>query len=381
MDVKQHEEQKINFAKTKAKLENMKPDPSISIDEFISKILVSNGSKDIPGSHSNPAKANSEVKNPCFASNVESLNNSADFWDNFQSSSTITQSNEVENPVNDDDFDEFTSFSPSFISTNLKPIPEISTDRSQPRIPNNAVSVAVNFTNGDVFEGSPTKASVVEQIEVQPPTITETTLDEDGFEEYFKHFQGCSFESAPSPIIPHKQPQKELPTDGWLRCLTESRSMLDESASALSPLASDSDTDAFLSTPRGCDFIYELIEIYGICQRIRLAASISNVSDPRLLKILSQIDQTWSDLAKFVKSNEHKQMLNLCLAESIKATSAVDALSVEPNCGVCVTPVSPSNRFGPGSATISLAGRVYHASCANLWVNRIEFSLPSLLAP
>nr|CUU99227.1 hypothetical transcript [Hymenolepis microstoma] len=407
--MKQHEEKKRNFAKTKAKLENMKPDPSISIDEFISKIIVSNKSKDIPDSYSTSTdystKANPEVRFPYLSSNVENLNNSADGWDNFQSSSIINPLNEVENPVNDD-FDEFTSFSPSFVSTNLNPKSENSIGHSQPNIPNNVTSVvsqlslnsadefsgfiapqkskstandclnhwAVNFTNGD---GSPTKEAVVTQIEVQPSTTTETTADEDGFED----FQGCSFESAPPPTIPHEQPQKKLLIDGWLRCLTECRSMLCESASVLSPLASDSDTDAFLSTPRGYDFIYELIEIYGICQRIRLAASIGNVPDPQLQEILSQIDQTWSDLAKFVKNHEHKEMLNLHLAESIKTTSlAVDALFVEPNCGVCVTPVSP-NRFGPGSAMISLAGRVYHASCANLWVNRIEFSLPSLLAP
>lgn len=77
-----------------------------------------------------------------------------------------------------------------------------------------------------------------------------------------------------------------------------------------------------------------------------------------------------------------QQTLNLHLTESIKAISPpVDALSVEPNCGVCVTPVSPSNGLGPGSAAISLAGRIYHASCASLWVNRIEFSLPSLRVP
>lgn len=76
--------------------------------------------------------------------------------------------------------------------------------------------------------------------------------------------------------------------------------MLSESASVLSPLVSDSDIDAFLSTPRGCDFIYgkwklkymllnlisvvlryvfsfvEIIEIYGICRRIRLVASINS---------------------------------------------------------------------------------------------------------
>lgn len=57
----------------------------------------------------------------------------------------------------------------------------------------------------------------------------------------------------------------------------------------------------------------------------------------------------------------------------------VDPLSVEPNCGVCVTPVPASTvEVEPGTAVISLAGRVYHASCANLWVNRIELSLPAL---
>lgn len=63
MDMKQYEEQKRNFAITKAKLENMKPDPSISIDDFISKMLISssNTGKNTQSLPFNPTKAISKV--------------------------------------------------------------------------------------------------------------------------------------------------------------------------------------------------------------------------------------------------------------------------------------------------------------------------------
>ncbi|KAM3173655.1 hypothetical protein ACTXT7_012104 [Hymenolepis weldensis] len=258
MDMKQHEEQKRNFAITKAKLENMKPDPSISIDDFISKMLVSssNKAKNTQRLPFNSTKAISEFKSPYFASNAETSNNFTDVWDNFQSSSIINGLGGVKNSVNinstvnSDDFDEFTSFSPSFLSTNLNSNSENNLDLSQPCIPNNISLLAgqqlpkstnsvvesvdefsgfvapqkptsianyhlnhynvVNFASDDVFGSlSPTKTSkspesfeslssgnindkelvveptsLIAQVQVQPATTTETTVDEDGFEEY-----------------------------------------------------------------------------------------------------------------------------------------------------------------------------------------------------
>lgn len=44
MNVKQQEEQRCNFAVLETKLEQLKPDPLISIDDFIPKMLVSSAS-------------------------------------------------------------------------------------------------------------------------------------------------------------------------------------------------------------------------------------------------------------------------------------------------------------------------------------------------
>ncbi|VDL19665.1 unnamed protein product [Hymenolepis diminuta] len=338
-----------------------------------------------------------QFKSPYFASNAGTPNNFTDVWDNFQSSSIINGLSEVKNSVNinstvnSDDFDEFTSFSSSFISTNLNSNFENNFDLSQPCIPDNITlpasqqspkstksavgsvdevheifiyviiinqfsdfvapqkpnSIAndhlnhynvVNFANGDVFGSlSPTKTSkspesfeslssantndkelvveptsLIAQVQVQPATTAETTVDEDGFED----FQGCTFESLPPPTIPDEKPQKELLTDGWLKCLTECRNMLSESASVLSPLVSDSDINAFLSTPRGCDFIYGkwklkymLLNLISVVLRyvfLLFFLTCLDISDPQLHEIFKQIDQIWSDLEKFVKNQEHK---------------------------------------------------------------------------
>ncbi|KAM7536117.1 hypothetical protein Aperf_G00000104075 [Anoplocephala perfoliata] len=420
MSAKQQEEQKRNFAITKAKLEQVKPDPSISIDDFISRMLVSpiSNSKSAWRRPTDPAgflPETTDVGHHVLPPTIDGLSNLDDIWGNFRSSSDANVT------ANDDGFAKITSFAPSFISSNFDPKPGLNFDFSQPAIPNfqsmsitsQSSPLSSKSTNADVesidefsdFVGSQkpvvspksllNHSNTSKSVEsfgplfpavsndkdlISKPTPPEVhAAEEDGFED----FQGCAFESAPPPV---ELTRKELPTEGWLKCLSECQSMLSESASILSPLATDPDIDTFLSTSRGNDHIYELIEIYGICQRIRLAASINNISDPQLQEVFNQIDQTWGDLAKFVKNQEHKQTLGLRLAQSIKATSPVDALSVEPNCGVCVTPVSSllssTLPFGsdPGIAVISLAGRVYHASCANLWVNRVELSLPALRA-
>lgn len=49
MAVRQQDDQRRNFAITKSRLQHMKPDPSVSIDDFISKMLVS---KDSPAGKS-----------------------------------------------------------------------------------------------------------------------------------------------------------------------------------------------------------------------------------------------------------------------------------------------------------------------------------------
>ncbi|VEL21495.1 unnamed protein product [Protopolystoma xenopodis] len=64
-------------------------------------------------------------------------------------------------------------------------------------------------------------------------------------------------------------------------------------------------------------------------------------------------------------------------------------------CGVCLAPIV-AGKTDPGlgtleeliirqssriQASIELAGHVYHAPCANFWVNRIRFSLPALVPP
>ena len=46
-------------------------------------------------------------------------------------------------------------------------------------------------------------------------------------------------------------------------------------------------------------------------------------------------------------------------------------------CGICLRPV----RVGEGdssAAVVEHGGSWYHAACANLWVNRVELTLPSL---
>lgn len=49
-------------------------------------------------------------------------------------------------------------------------------------------------------------------------------------------------------------------------------------------------------------------------------------------------------------------------------------------CSVCLTPVSSGINQAPAASSgrITLAGRDYHAACANFWVNRVRMSLPAL---
>ncbi|KAH9285311.1 Synergin gamma [Echinococcus granulosus] len=435
MDNQQQENQRRNFAITKSRLQHMKHDPSVSIDDFISKMLVSSSnfagksswSPKFP--HKSPhLEAQHPAFNPSFSNpKLESNFISDDTWNNFKSSfdkSTLMQPMTIKGDKVfnfDADFGGFTSFestdqtstpnlilppafdlsslsSSSFQSSVVTPIDvPTSSHSNQTSDPSGPLDEFSDFVGSrlpstpSVTKKSPLSLHVIKTAKYVDPSpapalpkeqlVSESALNETDPEDGFEDFQACAYES-PSTV---EQIQRQLPTEEWLKCLSECRSMLSESASILSSLVTDSDVDAFVATPRGNEFILELIEIYGIIQRIRLAASLNDLLDSQLQAVFNQIDRVWGDLARFVKNQDHKLTLKRRLVQSVEAATTVDPLSVEPNCGVCVTPVpasstssSPTVEAEPGTAVISLAGRVYHASCANLWVNRIELSLPSL---
>ena len=43
-------------------------------------------------------------------------------------------------------------------------------------------------------------------------------------------------------------------------------------------------------------------------------------------------------------------------------------------CGICLRPLGACG----GSSLVEHCGAWYHAACANLWVNRVELTLPAL---
>ncbi|KAL5108562.1 Synergin gamma [Taenia crassiceps] len=407
-------------------------DQILSIDDFISKMLVSKDGLAQKSSFSPNFPQKSPVLetqhpsfNPSFPSpKLEPGSASDDAWENFKSSFDTQSFMQPKTTKGDNFFNfdaEFGDFAlresinhSSSPNLNLAPVLDFSS-RSSSSFP--VGTVASNFSTSHpnqtfdpsgsfeefsdfVGSGPSSTLSVAKQSPLTPHVTkaaentdsstvslpqkeqlaSESTPQEIGPEDGFEDFQACAYES-PSTV---EQTPKQLPTEEWLKCLSECRSMLSESASILSSLATDSDVDAFLATSRGNEFILELIEIYGIIQRIRLAASLNDLLNSQLQAVFNQIDRVWGDLARFVKNQDHKLTLKRRLVQSVEAATMVNSLSVEPNCGVCVTPVPASSsspspvEVDPGTAVISLAGRVYHASCANLWVNRIELSLPAL---
>ncbi|KAF8570776.1 hypothetical protein P879_00372 [Paragonimus westermani] len=69
-------------------------------------------------------------------------------------------------------------------------------------------------------------------------------------------------------------------------------------------------------------------------------------------------------------------MRPISLASSMEATA--------PRCGLCL--VTLPTEQPPAMATntgkiVALAGRSYHMSCANFWINRVQLGLPALALP
>nr|VZH89061.1 unnamed protein product [Spirometra erinaceieuropaei] len=350
----------------------MKHDPSISIDDIISKMLTIPAPRQIVSSentensgHSNLTSSTDHVlrlHTEPFTPFVQGLQSSQS---NFEENGSLAFSNtewdfgvpqssavpvaasnstaDAPTPFDDDDneFGSFTSCEPGLL-------PPASTAPS--------LEILASVTNG-----SP------------PPQLPSPSPDDT-----FQDFQGCP---AIEPEA-FQQTEEEGPLKDWLRCLDACLTMLTDSEAVLSALTTDEGVNAFLATPRGYEFVFELIEIYGIVQRIRMASTLYNVLNLRLQSTFKQIDKVWSNLAHFVKTDSHKAALRRLL--TLPGDSANQGLTefTQPAvddkqlCGVCVTPVT----LLPNSI-IELAGHVYHPSCANLWVNKIQLSLPALCRP
>ncbi|KER19848.1 hypothetical protein T265_11477 [Opisthorchis viverrini] len=169
----------------------------------------------------------------------------------------------------------------------------------------------------------------------------------------------------------------------WSRCLTQCLQVLNASLDSLSVLSSKSERDEFSSTPEGHEFFLDLFEVYRIAQRVAESASRYGLWTPELRSQASQLRASFQNHAQWITPTELKGRFDILVQASLLDGCTI--LPVRTNsssyCGVCLDTFCPDSACTEADNVIPWAGRQYHASCANFWINRVQLSLPALVLP
>ena len=151
----------------------------------------------------------------------------------------------------------------------------------------------------------------------------------------------------------------EAHTGSWQKCLESSVNLLSAGADTLQSLRNNQTLlDQVLETSQMHDYLLNLREVWGVCKRIQTSSRRVTTSS-RVDELLALAHTHW---AQILTTAEHT--LEKDLRKETKQVNSGDLV-----CGVCLT---------GGNVSLSYGGHSYHAPCANLWLNCVDLTLPSL---
>ncbi|VDP20195.1 unnamed protein product [Schistosoma margrebowiei] len=215
--------------------------------------------------------------------------------------------------------------------------------------------------------------------------------------------------------VQNKMNSSESLYEQWLHCLTDCLKVFNDSLLVLSSLKSMEDQFEFAESEEGCNFllvnqksymlfrfIADATEIYLMTRRISISAKNYNVIDSSMHQLFSDIENSFRKLSSYAVVTDLKNKIGQ--AFNFVSTSENEFVIQDfinsttfSYCGVCLSSINltndqcVNNHCNESSSFsqqtnyhlvyINLAGRCYHISCANFWMNRINPCLPALKIP
>ncbi|TNN18990.1 Synergin gamma [Schistosoma japonicum] len=201
----------------------------------------------------------------------------------------------------------------------------------------------------------------------------------------------------------NKMNSSESLEEQWLRCLTGSLKVFNDSLLVLSSLKNVKNQLEFAESTEGSNFLLDATEIYLITRRINISSRKYNVLTPSMQEIFSDIENSFHKLSSYAVVTDLKNKVDQALMSTSPSESECiiqDFMNpaLFSYCGVCLSSInlisdpcinSHSNESSDSSqhqtnhhlVHINLAGRHYHISCANFWMNRVDPCLPAFKIP
>ncbi|CAH8474647.1 unnamed protein product [Schistosoma margrebowiei] len=351
-----------------------------------------------------PAFSNRLDNDSCYQSiqsstDSSTLNNSvyktSDPFMHFVSSGTLS--------INDPEWSDFASFNTSVKQSehNSNNIPEVSTEVGINGQKKSVTSSHISLFDEE-FGNFQTSYSVnvskpTEILDKLPHSNSLTTANNN-------NLLKLPIQKSAYNDVQNKMNSSESLYEQWLHCLTDCLKVFNDSLLVLSSLKSMEDQFEFAESEEGCNFLLDATEIYLMTRRISISAKNYNVIDSSMHQLFSDIENSFRKLSSYAVVTDLKNKIGQ--AFNFVSTSENEFVIQDfinsttfSYCGVCLSSINLTNdqcvnnhcnessSFSQHQQTnyhlvyINLAGRCYHISCANFWMNRINPCLPALKIP
>uniref|UniRef100_A0A0K2UMK9 Synergin gammalike [Oreochromis niloticus] n=1 Tax=Lepeophtheirus salmonis TaxID=72036 RepID=A0A0K2UMK9_LEPSM len=176
--------------------------------------------------------------------------------------------------------------------------------------------------------------------------------------------------------------KEENPLAKWLKLLCTCNKVLTTAGNTFNSIDDDGILNEVISSKKTSDYIVNLVEVYRVSNRIQksfrhveeIDASVEMYG--KIKEEFDGIDKAWCSLLMKVKTKETEDYFYSSLEQGRISCRRKDY----SHCGICCSYVTDYSGETAkwNNAFCKYGSRQYHSSCANLWINCVEITLPDL---
>ena len=189
----------------------------------------------------------------------------------------------------------------------------------------------------------------------------------------------------------------------WLTALIQINSLISQATDAFTYIPNDAVLEEVLESKEGSNYIKNIVEIYRVYKRIKISHQMYVECNPKVFTTNNEenlqinqtedkIEQAWKQLIINLNGKSiipEKALYDFSKELSKEVEHNKFRQTTDNNCGICLLNISSnhqkfSNHGNPEQngklidSVLNHGNRLYHSTCANFWVNRIDLALPKL---
>ena len=193
------------------------------------------------------------------------------------------------------------------------------------------------------------------------------------------------------------------PLSTWLAALQQIHTLISQATDSFIYIPNELVLEEVIQSEEGSNYIKNIVEIYRVYKRIKVShqkyinssvttedKSNRNEENIKVNQIQDRIEQAWKQLIINLNGKSiipEKELLNFSEEISKELENSKFHRTVDNSCGICLLSTSSHHQFSKPNlgqngklfdAILKHGNQIYHSTCANFWVNRVELVLPTL---